>query len=55
LYSCNLALSLGRLLELGHLLALNRRCSNLLTQNDVTNLASREGCNIDTVPFAEVL
>ena len=55
LHGCNLTLSFGALLEFGHLLTLNGRCSNLLSENDVSNLAGSKGCDINAIPFPEVL
>lgn len=53
--SSNLALCFCTLLKLGHLLTLNRRSSDLLTEDDVTNFASSQRCYVDAVPLAKVL
>ena len=55
LHSCDLTLCLRALLQLCHLLTLNRWRRNLLTQDDVTDLASGQGSDVDTVPLPEVL
>ena len=55
LNSSNLVLRLGVLLQLSHLLTLNRRRRDLLTKDDITDLASGERRDVDTVALAEVL
>jgi hypothetical protein len=55
LNGCDLALRLSGLLELGHLLTLDRRRRNLLTKNDVANFARRQRCDIHAISLAEVL
>lgn len=55
LNSGNLALCFSALLELGHLLALNRRGGNLLAQNDISDFADGQRRNVHTIAFAEVL
>lgn len=55
LNSCDLTLCLSRLLELGHLLTLDRRRCDFLTKNDITNFASCEGCDVHAIPLAKVL
>lgn len=53
--SSDLTLGFCTLLELCHLLPLDRRCGDLLTKNDITDFASCQRGNVDTVPLAEVL
>ena len=53
--SSDLALGLATLLQLRHLLALNRGRRDLLTKDDITDLARRQGRDIDAVPLSEVL
>jgi hypothetical protein len=51
----DLALRLGALLQLRHLLSLDGRCCNLLTKDNVSHFADSERCNVDTVAFPKVL
>ena len=51
----NLTLCLGTLLQLRHLLPLNGRRGNLLTKDDVSDLAGSERSNVDTVTLSEIL
>lgn len=53
--SSDLALSFRTLLELCHLLSLNRWRSNLLTENDVSDFTGSQRSNIDAVALAEIL
>jgi hypothetical protein len=55
LHGGDLALSLRALLKLRHLLSLNGRSGDLLTEDDVANLAGGERRNVDAVALAEVL
>ena len=54
LNSSNLVLRLGVLLKLGHLLTLNRRRRDLLTNDNVADLASGERRDLDAVALADV-
>ena len=54
LNSSNLVLRLGVLLEFSHLLTLNRRSRDLLTEDNITDLASGERRDVDTVALSEV-
>jgi len=55
LNSSDLTRSFGALLQLCHLLPLDGRRSNFLTENDVTNFAGSQGGNVDAIPLAEIL
>lgn len=55
LYGGDLALRFGALLELGHLLTLHGRRCDLLSEDDVPDLASRQRGDVDAVALAEVL
>lgn len=50
----HLGLRLGGLLELGHLLALDRGSGDLHTQDDISNLARRQRGDVDAVPLSKV-
>jgi hypothetical protein len=52
--SRDLCLGLRALFKLSHLLALDRRCGNLLTENDIADFARSEGRDIDAVTLAKV-
>ena len=51
----DLALRLRALLKLRHLLPLHGRCRDLLTKNDVSDLAGRQRGDVHAVTLAEVL
>jgi len=53
--SGNLTLRFGRFLEGGHLLALLRRRGDLLTEDDIADLAGSERSDVDTISFSEIL
>ena len=55
LYCRHLALCLRTFLQLRHLLPLHGRCRDLLAQDDITDLARREGRDVHAVALAEVL
>lgn len=55
LHSSDLCLRFGALFQFGHLLTLHRRRNDFLTENDISNLAGGQRCNIDAIALAEVL
>jgi len=50
----DLSSGFGRLLDFCHLLSLNRRCSDLHTEDDITDLGRGEGSSVDGVSLGVI-
>ena len=55
LYGGDLGLCLGALFQLCHLLALDGRCGDFLTKDDIAYLTGSQGRDIHAVAFTKVL
>ena len=54
LNGCHLSLRFCALFEFHHLLTLNRRGSDFVSEDDVSDFAGGRGSNIDTVSLSEI-